>query len=349
MTIYSHLNVVDYCPFDVKWIPKSCRLAAMGNRHDGTGILALYEMEKGKLKNIETVGMPSEIKCGTFRCSSTEDRSLAFGDFSGSLHIIDVSRPSSPIYTTKAHKGVVNSIDAAGTIDGCPGPSEIVTGGRDGCVRVFDPRQQEAVAEVCPETGSIRPDCWAVAMGGCTSPTQRYVVAGFDNGDIILLDLRTQKVSWRTNLKHGVCGLEFDRMSIHMNKLVATTLGGKMVVFDMRTFYSKGGYAFTSCDVHKSTVWCVKHLPQNRDVWASSGGNGSVNIYKYKYPSNRFKMNSEGEKEGVAGEVKTLNEIYGSGMPVCGMDWNRDKPGVCALASLDKSIRVMLVDNMAIL
>jgi hypothetical protein len=32
-------------------------------------------------------------------------------------------------------------------------------------------------------------------------------------------------------------------------------------------------------------VWCVKHLPQNRDVFATGGGNGSVNLYKYCYPA----------------------------------------------------------------
>lgn len=32
---------------------------------------------------------------------------------------------------------------------------------------------------------------------------------------------------------------------------------------------------------HKATVWTARHLPQNRDVFVTTGGNGGVNIYKW--------------------------------------------------------------------
>lgn len=38
---------------------------------------------------------------------------------------------------------------------------------------------------------------------------------------------------------------------------------------------------------HNATIWGAKHLPQNRDVFATQGGDGAVNIYKYKYPKQR--------------------------------------------------------------
>jgi hypothetical protein len=31
---------------------------------------------------------------------------------------------------------------------------------------------------------------------------------------------------------------------------------------------------------HKSTVWLARHLPQNRDVFMTAGGNGGLNIYR---------------------------------------------------------------------
>ena len=31
---------------------------------------------------------------------------------------------------------------------------------------------------------------------------------------------------------------------------------------------------------HKSTIWIVKHLPQNRDVFMTLGGSGSLNLWK---------------------------------------------------------------------
>lgn len=31
---------------------------------------------------------------------------------------------------------------------------------------------------------------------------------------------------------------------------------------------------------HKATVWMARHLPQNRDLFLTAGGNGGLNIYK---------------------------------------------------------------------
>lgn len=46
------------------------------------------------------------------------------------------------------------------------GAPEIVTGGRDGCVKIWDVRQKERpVAVLEPEMGQNRHDCWAVAFG----------------------------------------------------------------------------------------------------------------------------------------------------------------------------------------
>ena len=43
-----------------------------------------------------------------------------------------------------------------------------------------------------------------------------------------------------------MCGIEFDRKDIEMNKLVATCLESKFHVFDMRTEHPKKGYASVS-------------------------------------------------------------------------------------------------------
>lgn len=40
-----------------------------------------------------------------------------------------------------------------------------------------------------------------------------------------------------------MCGLEFDRKDIMMNKLVATTLESKIHVYDLRTNHPESGYA----------------------------------------------------------------------------------------------------------
>ena len=62
-------------------------------------------------------------------------------------------------------------------------------------------------------------------------------MAGYDNGDVKLFDLRTNCLRWDTNVSNGVCGIEFDRPYINMNKLVIATLESKFHVFDMKTYH----------------------------------------------------------------------------------------------------------------
>lgn len=59
---------------------------------------------------------------------------------------------------------------------------------------------------------------------------------------------------------------------------------------------------------HKSTIWGCRHLPQNRDLFATMGGNGALNIYKYHYPTNRTLNDMDGIPMGVVGKVELLNE-----------------------------------------
>ena len=67
-------------------------------------------------------------------------------------------------YTVKAHDAIVNCIDGVGGLDIGYGAPEIVTGGRDGCIRVWDPRQKSPVLSLEPaEKESLVPDAWSVA------------------------------------------------------------------------------------------------------------------------------------------------------------------------------------------
>ena len=68
---------------------------------------------------------------------------------------------------------------------------------------------------------------------------------------------------------------------------VIATLENRFRVYDMRTRHPEEGYAHLSEKAHNSTVWLGRHLPQNRDLFATTGGNGTVNVYKYKYPKQR--------------------------------------------------------------
>lgn len=85
-----------------------------------------------------------------------------------------------------------------------------------------------------------------MAFGNSFNDEERCVAVGYDNGDIKLLDLRTNKLRWEVNVGDGIVALEFDRKDIQMNKLVATTLESRFLVHDMRTQHPQDGFAALS-------------------------------------------------------------------------------------------------------
>lgn len=108
-----------------------------------------------------------------------------------------------------------------------------------------------------------------------------------------------------------VCSIEFDRKDIKMNKMVATTTDSAYYTYDLRTFNPESGFTslrhnvsfigVRSCALPRRrsiwtdrpllshliqfggesvTVWAVRHLPQNRDLFLTSCGDGTLQLYK---------------------------------------------------------------------
>ncbi|XP_064114718.1 dynein axonemal assembly factor 10-like [Macrobrachium nipponense] len=344
--IYSEQSL-NYNAFDVKWIPRSAKLVVIGSHPRGTGALQVFEMNEGSLNLLHNVERPKALKCGTFGASSLEDRHLAIGDFEGKLEIIDMKAPEMPLYSVKAHSEIINAIDAVGGLNVGKGAPEIVTGSRDGLVKVWDPRQKDKpVINIEPEDGQEKRDCWSVAFGNSYSMEERVLCAGFDNGDVKMFDLRKMNICWETNLRNGVCSVEFDRKDINMNKLLATTLESKFFVFDLRTLHEEKG--FTGCieKGHKSTIWCGRYLPQNREIFVTTGGNGSIMLWKYSYPASRSKKLNDGSEVGVAGKNELLQNATISDQPIVSFDWCADKIGLSACAGLDQMLRVIITTKL---
>lgn len=90
---------------------------------------------------------------GTFGASSIEERHLATGDHNGRLVIYDLENIDRPVYQQQAHLSIINAIDGCGGVEIGNGAPEIVTGGRDGCVRLWDPRVPEPVLALEPGEG----------------------------------------------------------------------------------------------------------------------------------------------------------------------------------------------------
>ena len=86
-------------------------------------------------------------------------------------------------------------------------------------MRLWDPRVSEPVLALEPGEGQSARDCWTVAFGNSFSDDDRCLVAGYDNGDVKLFDLRTNSMRYETNVSNGVTNIEFDRKDIEMNKM----------------------------------------------------------------------------------------------------------------------------------
>lgn len=343
------------------------------------------------------------LKCGTFGASSHEERSIAVGDFKGSLSVYPLARMNDSVdgryteYTArrdaekaswsvaKAHDAGINCIDGIGGLNVGYGASEIVTGSKDGVVRVWDTRIDTPVVSLVPQENreqlprAVKPvyppqavpkeenpqegnkgtrrrreipsrDCWTVGFGGSFNNEERSVIAGYDNGDVKLFDLRMNKMSWETNLSNGVCFAEFDRKDIKPNKLVCTTLESRIVLFDLRveqnTEKPENRFACLTKKAHKSTIWGCRHLPQNRDIFVSHGGNGGLNLYKYQYPATRKRTTLNGDTYGVMGELELLNSKIISTQPIVSFDWSKDKEGLCCLTAMDQTVRIFIVTKL---
>ncbi|XP_055494830.1 dynein axonemal assembly factor 10 [Leucoraja erinacea] len=346
--IISHIHKsLNYTLFDCKWIPCSAKFVCMGNYARGTGVMQVYEVCQGEAVLLKEIEKSKPIKCGTFGSASLQQRYLATGNFDGNMNIWNLEAPELPVYSVKAHKEIINCIDGVGGLGIGEGAPEVVTGSRDGMVKVWDPRQKDTpVANMQSAGGDNQRDCWTVAFGHAYNQQERCVCAGYDNGDIKLFDLRTMSLRWEKNIRNGVCCVEFDRKDITMNKLVATSLEGKFHVFDMRTQHPTKGFASVSEKASKSTIWQARHLPQNRDIFMTAGGAGNLYLWKYEYPAQRSKMDSDNVDMGVAGTVTLLQNATISTQPISSLDWSPDKLGLCVCTAFDQTVRVLIATKL---
>jgi WD40 repeat protein len=316
-----------------RWVPTSCRFVVVGSRPRGTGALQVYRMSTQaksapeRLTKQADVETERAIKCATFAGCDPIQRHVAVGDFGGHLEVFDLLNASKPVFSRQVHGQSINAIDGGGA----PGPCEFVTGSRDGRVCVSDIRAPDPVVALLMPERDAR-DCWAVSMGGTAGPQDRTVVAGFDNGDLKLWDLRTSAVTWETNLRNGVVCCQLSDRTGPLRRLTAGCLSGQIVTFDLADKPADKGYASHAQKVKDSaTVWVVEHCPQRRDVVATTGGGGEVVVWR---------------KDKKSLKLDKIASIQLSTQPVASFDWHPDKEGLVLMSSFDQTVRVAFVTHL---
>jgi len=330
---YSRTTAADCTPHDVRWIPDSVRFVVLGATAKSTGRLSVYELSESGIMHLESTDRENGLRCGTFGAHTLPDRLFATGGFSGELEMWDLERLNKPRSVINAHDSAINTIDGCGGGENGIGAPEIVTGSRNGSVKVWDTRLNDAVA-VFDSNGSATCECWCVAFGNSFDNQERCVLAGYENGDVKMFDLRTGSIRYEENVANGVCGVEFDRKDIPMNKFTAACLESQLVVFDARS--EDNGHILRSLRHSmeiRTTIWGVRHLPQNREVSAVLLGDGSVALYRYEYPANR---------KTESGALRRILSKTIASQPISSWDWHDDKRGLAVCTGFDQSIHAVL-------
>ena len=61
-------------------------------------------------------------------------------------------------------------------------------------------------------------------VGDAFNAEERTVVAGYDNGDIKMFDLKKMAVRWETNIKNGVLSLILFDILLFSNKIIISNM-----------------------------------------------------------------------------------------------------------------------------
>ena len=166
--IFEYLSQsLHFTPFHVKWLPNSPQFALLGQTPKMQGIFKLMKLDQNKLTECFKMEFGKGFKSCSFNyfkdamgLESTPQGSpvnypyqMALGDISGKLYLVDLEKQK-VFHEVQAHQGMVNAVDSMGGLVGS-GVLEILTGGSDGCVRLWDPRQEAPVVALEPNKSEM--------------------------------------------------------------------------------------------------------------------------------------------------------------------------------------------------
>lgn len=299
---------LSFTPYDTKWIPSSNKLCSVGATSNGLGKIAVYGLEDKRLELKQETELNSAVRCGAV---TGPTRHFATGDFDGQLQTWDIQRLDIPVTSFKAHNSIINSMDS---FNQNGEPQELVTGSRDGCVKVWDMRQPEK-AVLTVRSDKDPKDIWAVAFGVLKG--HRVIAVGYENGDIKLFSVDTAQYIWESQLKGGICAIDFDK-----ERLCVSTLVGAQTI-DLES--GKMTDIVQPTDV---TLWSIRHVPQQPNYFSVVGGDGNLTTFDTK------------------SSVVVVDKLKLSQHPIISLDWHKDKKGLFATSSFDQTIKIGMLETI---
>ncbi|CEP18572.1 hypothetical protein [Parasitella parasitica] len=280
-------------------------VCTVGATNHGTGKIAIYNLVGKQLELKAETETNSAVRCVAI---TGQTRNVATGDFDGQLQIWDAQRFDIPLMSFKAHDSIINSIDG---YNQPKEPQELVTASRDGTVKVWDVRRPEKAVLTIKSNESK--DIWAVAYGQLKG--EKVIAVGFEDGDIKLFHVTGSQYLWGTHVKDGICSIEFNN-----GKLMASTLSSAYLI-DIATGKTSKIQSST-----ETTLWSVRHIPQQPHYFSVAGGDGNITTYTQ--------------------DLRAAHVLNLSKHPIISLDWNKDKKGLFACSSFDQSIKIGMVQNI---
>lgn len=315
---------VDSQIFSLSWIPSSARFCTVGTDIKGKGKISIYSLNGREIVETESVSVDNNLRCSTLETGDTLNRQMATGDFSGNLAVWDLE-------TMKQEKSVNAHSDVLTCISSSKSFSNILTGGRDGEVKLWDPRNLEAPSlRMVPEPGQARKQCWSVCQSQPNSEDsqEHFVAAGFDNGDIKVFDVRNSKIAWETSLSRGISKLtiiSLNNDNKSESKLLAGSVQGRLYSWSIR----KPEDTPQQIQLDKSTIWEAQKLSNNKNLALTALGSGAMTLVDLD-----------------KGNMKTILSHQVSEPPLNCLSVSRDKPGLVATSSFDQTLRLFYYTGM---
>jgi len=319
-------KTVDFTVLSLSWIPCSARIISIGAHQKGHGVLSVHTLAGRELNETSSIKTDRPLRCGTFDLGDQNERVFCSGDFSGNICLWDIESLKRFDGVTGAHSDLINSIASGGK-----GSSEILTGGRDGEVKLWDRRTlSKPTVRMFPENYQTKRDCWTVSHSANQS-TSTLVAAGFDNGDVKVFDLRAMKVLWETNVGRGVSHTTFlvddttEAASGYSRRLLlaAGTVHGKIFSWQVE----KPKQKVSSLQLDKSTVWCTEKIATHSPLLISCLGSGALCFSR---------------QDNNNGNMKCVDTHQISESPITSVTVSKDKPGLISTASCDNKIRLFI-------